>query len=74
MKYETNQSENRTTVSVNRLSNKRRERIYITMVSEDTHADEKTLVSWAEWKKKWQWTTLSMTKKTKIPEQRQTEI
>ena len=50
MKYATNQSESRTTVSVNRSSNQRRERFYITMVSEDTHADEKTRVSWPEWK------------------------
>ena len=49
MKYSTNQSRSRTTVSVN--SYQRRKRFYITMVSEDTKADEKKRVSWAEWKK-----------------------
>ena len=49
MKYVTSQSESRTTFSLNPSSNQRHKRFDITMVSVDTHADEKTQVFRAKW-------------------------
>ena len=70
MKYGTDQSKSRR-VSVNYSSNQRHEQFYITMVSEDTHADVKKMMeemprfAFLEGKVG---RTLLMTKKTKIPE------